>query len=250
MTVFERLRQAIEREERAVLFTVVEVEPLGAHLLVLESGEQVGDEALSGVSAQADELIRGHRNRLLEEGDRRVFAEVYGPPPRLFVYGAVDTAEALCAAANQLGWKTIVADARAKFATRERIPSAGELVVEWPEEALAQIGPDHATAVVVLTHEDKFDVPALKAALGTEAFYVGALGSRRNQERRRERLLEAGVPEEEVDRIQGPCGLDLGAESQPETALSMLAEIVAVRNGREGGPLKTAKQRIHAEVVE
>lgn len=248
--VFDRVKEVVEREERAVLFTVVEGEPLGAHLLVLESGERFGDDALAELAPQAGELIRGHRNQLLEHGDTKVFADVYGPPPRLFVYGAVDTAEALCAAASLLGWKTIVADARGKFATRERIPSAHELIVEWPEEALARVAPDHATAVVVLTHDDKFDVPALKAALATEAFYVGALGSRRNQERRRERLLEAGVAEEALERIQGPCGHDLGAESQPETALSILAEIVAVRNGREGGPLRTAKQRIHAEVAE
>lgn len=248
--IFDRVREVVEREQRAVLFTVVEGDPLGTHLLVLEGGEQVGDDVLADLAGQADELIRGHRNQLLEVGGRKVFAEVYGPPPRLFVYGAVDTAEALCAAANLLGWKTIVADARSKFATRERIPSASELIVEWPAEALAQIAPDHATAVVVLTHDDKFDVPALEAALATEAFYVGALGSRRNQERRRERLLEVGVEESDLERIHGPCGHDLGAESQPETALSMLAEIVAVRNGREGGPLKTAKQRIHAEVAE
>ena len=177
-----------------------------------------------------------------------MFAEVYAPPPRLLVYGAVDTAEALCKAAALLGWRTIVADARQKFATRERIPSADELIVAWPEEALAQVAPDHATAVVVLTHDDKFDIPALKAALATDAFYVGALGSRRNQERRRERLLEEGLTEDAIDRIAGPCGLDIGADSQPETALSMLGEIVAVRMGRDGGRLKTAKQRIHASV--
>ena len=169
---------------------------------------------------------------------RSVFAEVYGPPPRLLIYGAVDTAEAMCAAARLLGWRTIVADARAKFATPERLPSADEIIVEWPEEALARVAPDHATAVVVLTHDDKFDVPALKAALESEAFYVGALGSRRNQERRRERLLEAGVDEEAIERIAGPCGLDIGAESQPETALSILAEALAVRMGRDGGKLE------------
>jgi xanthine dehydrogenase accessory factor len=250
MSVFERLRQAIERDERAVLFTVIEGGEAGTHLLVLEGGERSGDGVPEELASRADELIRGHRNQILELGDLRVFAEVYGPPPRIFVYGAVDTAESLCAAARQLGWRTIVADARAKFATRERIPSADELIVAWPEEALEQIGPDHATAVVVLTHDDKFDEPALKAALASEAFYVGALGSRRNQERRRERLLEAGVPEDDIERIQGPCGLDLGAESQPETALSILAEIVAVRNEREGGKLKQSKQRIHVEVAE
>jgi xanthine dehydrogenase accessory factor len=250
MGVFDRLREAIEREERAVLFTIVEGEPVGAHMLVLEGGERVGDGIPEELAGRAEELIRAHRNQILDLGEQRVFAEIYGPPPRLFVYGAVDTADSLCAAARLLGWQTIVADARGKFATPERIPNADELIVAWPEEALARIEPDHATAVVVLTHDDKFDVPALKAALASEAFYVGALGSRRNQERRRERLLESGVGEEEIERIHGPCGLDLGAESQPETALSILAEVVAVRNDREGGPLKRSKQRIHAEVAE
>ncbi len=248
--VLDRIHEILERDERAVLFTVIEGEPLGAHMLVLEGGERLGDPLPDALAAQADELIRGHANQILELDGAKVFAEVYAPPPRLFVYGAVDTAEALAKLARQLGWQAIVADARPKFATRERIPSADELIVAWPEEALAQVAPDHATAVVVLTHDDKFDVPALKAALATEAFYVGALGSRRNQERRRERLLEAGVDEASLERISGPCGLDLGAESQPETALSMLSEIVAVRNGREGGKLQRSKQRIHVEVAE
>jgi xanthine dehydrogenase accessory factor len=249
VNVTERLLQAVERDERAVLFTVIEGEPLGAHALVLEGGERVGDGIPEAVLGQADELIREHRNRILEVSGAKVFADVYGPPPRLLIYGAVDTAEAMCKAAKLLGWRTIVADARAKFATAERLPSADEIVVEWPEQALARVAPDHATAVVVLTHDDKFDVPALKAALESEAFYVGALGSRRNQERRRERLLEAGVDEEAIDRIAGPCGLDIGAESQPETALSILAEILAVRMGRDGGKLKESRKRIHAEEV-
>jgi xanthine dehydrogenase accessory factor len=250
MAIFERLREAIDRGERAVVFTVVEGEPLGAHMLVLEGGERHGDALPEELAAQADELIRAHRNRAVEVGGLKVFAEVVAPPPRLLVYGAVDTAEALCAAAGLLGWRTIVADARAKFATAERMPSADEVIVEWPDEAIASVAPDHSTAVVVLTHEDRFDIPALKAALATEAFYVGALGSRRNQERRRERLLEAGVEEEQLERIAGPCGLDLGAGEQPETALSILAEIVAIRNGREGGRLQSAKQRIHAGAAE
>ena len=248
--VFERLTQAIERDERAVLFTVIEGEPLGAHMLVLENGERTGDHLPGELAAQAGDLIRGHQNQIVELGETRVFAEVYAPPPRLLVYGAVDTAESLAKLARQLGWQAIVADARAKFATQERIPSASEIIVAWPEETIEQVAPDHATAVVVLTHDDKFDVPALKAALATEAFYVGALGSRRNQERRRERLLEAGVDEAELERISGPCGLDLGAESQPETAVSILAEIIAVRNGRDGGKLQQSKQRIHVEVAE
>ncbi len=249
MSVTERLLEVVDGEERAVLFTVIEGEPLGAHALVLEGGEQVGDGVPDEAVAQADQLIREHRNRILELEGTKVFAEIYGPPPRLLVYGAVDTAEAMCKAAKLLGWRAIVADARQKFATKERIPSADEIIVEWPEEALAQVAPDHATAIVVLTHDDKFDVPALKAALETEAFYIGALGSRRNQERRRERLLEAGVDEDALERIAGPCGLDIGAETQPETALSILAEALAIRMGRDGGKLKESKKRIHVEEV-
>jgi xanthine dehydrogenase accessory factor len=248
VSLLPRLAELAESGERAVLLTVVEGDGVGQKLLVLETGERLG-EGPAEAAAQADELIRGGRNRLLElEDGSRVFAEVYGPPPRLFVYGAVDTAEALCRGANLLGWTAIVADARAKFATRERIPSADELIVAWPQEALAQVAPDHQTAIVVLTHDDKFDEPALQGALETEAFYIGALGSRRNQERRRERLLEAGVPEEALERISGPCGLDIGADTQEETALSILAEILAARARRPGGPLKRAKERIHVEV--
>ena len=248
MSLITRLAQLRESEERGILFTAVEGDAVGTKVLVLESGERVGD-GLDDAVAHFDELIRRGRNRLLELGDgSKVFAEWYGPPPRLFVYGAVDTAEALCRGAKLLGWRTIVADARGKFATPERIPSADELIVEWPEEALARVKPDHQTAIVVLTHDDKFDEPALAGALETEAFYVGALGSRRNQERRRERLLEAGVPDESLDRIMGPCGLDIGADTQEETAVSILSEILAVRARRAGGFLKTAKQRIHVEV--
>jgi len=127
------------------------------------------------------------------------------------------------------------------------MPSADELIVEWPEEATARVAPDHQTAIIVLTHDAKFDQPALQAALATEAFYIGALGSRRNQEKRRARLLEVGVPEASLERIAGPCGLDIGAESQEETALSILGEILAVRAGRSGGFLRDAKRRIHAQ---
>jgi xanthine dehydrogenase accessory factor len=247
VTLIDRLLALGERGAHGVLFTVVDGDGAGSKLLVLESGETVGDGPAE-LAPHAGELIRRGRNRLVELDGRRVFCEVYGPPPRLLVYGAVDTAESLCRAAKLLGWTTIVADARGKFATAERIPSADEVLVEWPEEAFARVAPDHFTAVVVLTHDDKFDVPALKAALATEAFYIGALGSRRNQERRRERLLEAGVEEGALDRIAGPCGLDIGADSNEETAVSILAEALAARAGRTGGPLRTAKQRIHVEV--
>ena len=245
--MIERLL-ALQREGgRGVVLTVVEGEGVGTKLLVVEGGEAVGDGPPE-LAPHADELIRGARNRLLELEGRKVFAEVYAPPPRLLVYGAVDTAQSLAAAANLLGWTTIVADARAKFATRERVPSAAELIVAWPEETFARVAPDHATAIVILTHDDKFDLPALELALASDAFYVGLIGGRRNQEKKRERLRELGVDEAAIERIAGPCGLDIGADAVPEVALSILAEAVAARNGRDGGPLKRAAQRIHVEV--
>ena len=210
--------------------------------------ERASWEELTPVLAAIESGERFTRTTVLDD-EGREFVEEYGPPPLLLVFGAVDTAEALCKAAKQLGWRTVVADARSKFATAERIPSADELLVEWPDEVLAHAEPDAWTAVVVLTHEDRFDIPALGGALRSDAFYVGALGARKNQERRRERLLEEGLSEEEIDRIAGPVGLDIGAETPAETAVSILAEILAVRAGRSGGSLKQSKGRIHAEPV-
>jgi xanthine dehydrogenase accessory factor len=218
-----------DAEERDVTLTVIG----GAGI-----GERLDDPELERAARR-----RG-RSHVIEQGGRKIFAEVHLPAPRLLVYGAVDTAEALCAAARRVGWTTIVADARGRFATRERVPSADELLVAWPEETLEQVRPDESTAIVVLTHDDKFDLPLLRGALATEAFYVGALGSRRNQERRHERLLEEGVSEEDFARIHGPCGLDIGAESPAETALSILAEMLAVRAERAGGSLTQIKNKI------
>jgi len=248
VSLFPELRQIVESGERAVVLTVVSGGRVGAKLLVREDGSTVGDGP-EELASLAPDALRTGRSHVVELGDEKVFADVYGPPARLFVYGAVDTAEALCRAAKLLGWTTVVADARARFATPQRIPSADELLVAWPEEAIEQVEPDLGTAIVVLTHDDRFDIPMLKAALAGDAFYIGALGSRRNQERRRGLLLDAGVAEQDLDRIQGPCGLDIGAESPAETALSILAEMLAVRVGRSGGALRDARTRIHAEPV-
>ena len=232
--LLDELATVARDERRAVFFVDLDD---GSQRLVLDGDNDV-----------ADELIRSGHSKVVELHGRRVFADVFGPPPRLFVYGAVDTADALCAAAKAIGWRTIVGDARGRFATRERLPHADEILVAWPDEALAQVAPDHTTAILVLTHDDKFDLPLLTGALQTEAYYIGALGSRRNQERRRELLLEAGVDEADLDRISGPAGLDIGAHTPAETALSMLGEIMAVRAGRDGGRLRDAAGRIHAEV--
>ena len=214
--------------EPAVALTVLTGERAGEHRLLL------GDEVEPGPS------------RVLELDGETVFAEVLGPPPRLIVVGGIDTAEELCRSAKALGWRTAVADPRPGLVTRERLPSPDELVVAWPAEALEQLAPGADTAVVVLTHEERLDVPALVSALASEAFYVGAIGSRRTQGKRRERLLEAGVGEEELERLAGPAGLDLGGHSPAETALSILAEVLAVRAGRSGGRLVERSGPIHA----
>jgi len=240
----------VDEPEPALLDELADVarsERRAVHFVDLGDGTQ--RLLLDGDDDTGDELIRLGHSKVIELDGRRLFADVFGPPPRLFVYGAVDTADAVCAAAKAIGWRTVVADASARFATPERLPNADEILVAWPEEALAQVKPDHTTAILVLAHDDKFDLPLLTAALATDAYYVGALGSRRNQERRRERLLEAGVDEADLDRISGPAGLDIGAHTPAETAVSMLAEIMAVRAGRDGGRLKDASGRIHVEVA-
>jgi xanthine dehydrogenase accessory factor len=163
------------------------------------------------------------RTELREEDARMVFAEVISPPPRLIAVGAGDIAEALCALARPLGWRTIVVDPRAGLATRERVPSADEIVVAWPEE----IDVDADTAVISLVHEERLDIPALRAGVEGGAFYVGALGSRRAQEKRRAHLGEL------ADAVHGPVGLDLGGEGPAEIALEILAEILQTRKTGE-----------------
>jgi xanthine dehydrogenase accessory factor len=162
------------------------------------------------------------RTGLQDEEGRTVFAERVAPPPRLVIVGAGDIAEAICAHAKPLGWHTVVVDPRAGLATRERVPSADEIVVAWPDE----VEVDEGTAVVSLVHEGRVDIPALRHGIESGAFYVGALGSKRTQEKRREELGEL------TDRIHGPIGLSLGGETPAEIALEIVAEILSVTKAR------------------
>jgi xanthine dehydrogenase accessory factor len=212
-------------------------------------GDGVLVTRLEGDRAGQTELLSAGEVRssgIVELEGERVFAEVLGPPPSLVVVGATDAAEALCRLAGALGWRTVAVDPRAALATEERLPSAGERIVAWPDEGLERLELDADAAVVVLTHEERLDVPALTTALASEAFYVGAIGSRKTQAKRRERLLDAGVSEASLERLAGPAGLDLGADTPAETAVSILAEILAVRAGRDGGRLAERTGPIHA----
>jgi xanthine dehydrogenase accessory factor len=239
---------------RGALVTVVRTEdggpPVGTRMLVPAGGDtkgSLGDEVLDRAAvAHAEELMWAERSELRNESGVGLFVDIVAPPPRLIVLGAVDFAGALCRMARAAGWRPYVVDPRARFATEERFPDAEEVIVAWPTEAFGRLGGiDRATYIAVLTHDPKLDDDALLSALGSEAAYIGAMGSRRAQAVRRERLLAAGVPEEKLERIAAPIGLDLGALSAEETALSIMAEIVAVRNGRDGGRLSQAQGRIH-----
>jgi xanthine dehydrogenase accessory factor len=239
-----------ERNGRAALVSVVAGAKLGAKLLVAADGAVSGglgnDELDREAVEAAEELMWAERSELREAGDVSLFVDVTAPAPRLVVFGAVDYAAALCRLARAAGWRPYVCDPRSQFATTARFPDAEEVVAAWPDEAFARIGGiDRATYIAVLTHDPKLDDAALSLALRSEAAYVGAMGSRRAQAQRRERLLAAGIEEELIDRVAAPIGLDLGALTPEETALSIMAEVVAVRHGRGGGRLSSASGRIH-----
>jgi xanthine dehydrogenase accessory factor len=235
--------------ERAALVTVIAGAP-HARLLVRPDQSVDGTLGTAELDAAAvslgEELMWAERSERREIGDVSLFIDVMAPPPRLVMFGAVDFAAALARMARAAGWRPYVIDPRGRFATRERFPEAEEIIVAWPEEAFAQIGGiDRATYIAVLTHDPKLDDAALELAVRSDAAYIGAMGSRRAQEKRRERLVEKGLTDEELGRIAAPIGLDLGGLTAEETALSIMAEVVAVRNGRSGGRLSSASGRIH-----
>jgi xanthine dehydrogenase accessory factor len=232
-----------------------EVTPLagpraGAKLVITPDGGRFGSLG----SAEADAEAASVASELLwtDVSTRRgsLFIDVVGPAPRLLLVGAVDIAGTLCTLAKAMGWRPYVIDPRARFATRDRFGDAEDVLSLWPGEAFEQLGGiDPATSIIALTHDPKLDDAALIIALRSPAVFVGAMGSRRAQSKRRERLLEAGLDSEELDRLSAPVGLDLGASSPQETALSILAEVVAVRHGHQGGRLRTRDGRIHAVPV-
>jgi xanthine dehydrogenase accessory factor len=235
---------------RAALVTVIAGSELGAKLLVRADGSTeggLGSEELDREgTAAAEELLWAERSETRKVGETSLFVDVVAPAPRLVIFGAVDYSAALCHLARAAGWRSYVCDPRSQFATPERFPDAEEVIVAWPDEAFARLGGiDRATYIAVLTHDPKLDDAALSIALESEAPYVGAMGSRRAQAQRRERLLAAGLEEELLERVAAPIGLDLGAVTPEETALSIMSEVVAVRNNREGGRLSRAAGRIH-----
>lgn len=227
---------AVAREDgRAALVTVVSGAHAGERLLVHADGRLEGTfedrELDSRARAAATELMWAERSELRGE----MFIDVTAPAPRLLIFGAVAYANHLAHFARVTGWRAYVIDPRGRFAARERFPDAVEVIVSWPAAALARLGGiDAATYIAVLSNDPKIDDEILRLALDAEPAYIGAMGSRHAQLERRERLLGAGISEAQLARITAPVGLDLGALSAEETALSILAEVVAVRRGRSG----------------
>jgi len=233
-TLYARYRELLlaEKTFAAATFIKGSAEQVGQTFIVedgggLETGGQKVTEA--AVQAARTALTQGHSTRVpLESGE--LFIEVVWPSPTLVVVGGVHTTIALTTLAKTLGFRTVVIDPRAAFGSEARFPHVDQLIQEWPDDALRQIGINRATAIAMLTHDPKLDDPGLLVALRSEAFYVGALGSKNTQEKRRARLRAEGLTEEQLNRLRGPIGLDLGGRTPEEVALAILAEIVAARH--------------------
>jgi len=268
--LFDELALDLRGERPVALATVVASDAVGIQpgsaLLVRPGGPHVGslgDAELDRVVARdaAGELDAG-RSGIRHYGPRgqttpedlvdtpvvRVFVESFAPPPQMWIFGAVDFTAALAKVAKVLGYRVTVCDAREVFATRRRFPMADEVLVSWPGPVFAErghgLGP--RDAVCILTHDPKFDVPAVKGALGTRAGYIGVMGSRRTHATRLERLAEAGVGDPvELARLRSPIGLDLGGRTPEETAISICAEIIAQRTGRSARALQETTGPLH-----
>ena len=255
----DALEAAIRDHRPAVLVTVVDGPGAGDKLLLVEGEATVGQladpdlhrvvhrDAEAALAAGATSVRRYGACGEANEEAVTVFFDSYAPPPRLLIFGAVDFTAALVRVAKVLGFHVTVCDAREVFATKARFPLADEVVVDWPHRHLAEVGAGLGPrdAVCVLTHDAKFDVPAIVAALGTRVGYLGAMGSRRTTEQRAERLRDEGVTDEQLGRLLAPIGLDLGARTPEETAVAICAEMIAHRTGRQAPRLTDGVGPIH-----
>jgi xanthine dehydrogenase accessory factor len=263
----EREALAAAHEARAegrpvALATLLDGERAGTKLAVLEDGVVGG----LGVTDLLDDSVARDARGFLDEGrsairrysakgevmgsDLAVYVQAFSSPPEMVIFGAIDFSAALARLAGEIGYRVTICDARAAFVRSPRFSRHAEVVVDWPDRHLAgrDLGP--RDAILVFTHDPKFDEPALVAALASGAGYIGALGSRRTHEERTERLREAGVSDDELRRISSPCGLDVGARTPAETAIAILGEILALRADRAGGRLSAAAGPIHPRAAE
>jgi xanthine dehydrogenase accessory factor len=254
------ISEALRRDEPAALATIIEGPGAGSKLLVRPDQPTIGTlghpeldrvverdalgELEAGRTGTRHYGVHGEARR--EEGVM-VFIESFALPPKMIIFGAIDFTAALARLGRVLGYHVTVCDARPVFATRKRFPMANEVVNEWPDRYLSVVGKELGPrdAVCVLTHDPKFDVPAIMAAVETKAGYIGVMGSRRTHDKRLERLEEAGLDDEGFARLWSPIGLDLGGRTPEETAVSICAEIIASRTGRRLPSLRDTEGPIH-----
>lgn len=262
--LFAQLRDAIRAETPVALATVIEGPNLGFKLLVTailgsnapHTEGTLGDEDLDRVVGRdmLGELAAGRTGirRYGPQGQARsdevsVFIESFAPPPQMLIFGAVDFTAALTNVAKFLGYRVTVCDARPMFATKKRFPRADVVAVDWPNRLLDEVGEQlgERDAVAVLTHDAKFDIPAITSALATKVGYIGVMGSRRTHDDRTKRLIDAGLTDAELERLRSPIGIDLGGRTPEETAISIVAEIIALRTGRDVPALTNTEGSIH-----
>jgi xanthine dehydrogenase accessory factor len=266
VTIYELLRERIKAEQPVALATVVDGPHVGAKLIVTTTDPPVGDLGDPELSrivardavAELEAARSGIRNYgpegqttpedLVNTPTVRIFVESWAPPPQMWIFGAVDFTAALAKVAKVLGYRVTVCDAREVFATRRRFPMADEVIVSWPGPVFAEQGATlgQRDAVCILTHDPKFDVPAVEGALATRVGYIGVMGSRKTHAKRMQRLAEVGIDQpEQIERLMSPIGLDLGARTPEETAISICAEIIARHTGRATPSLRGSTGPIH-----
>lgn len=253
--VLAAARSLIDAERYGAVATVVAGASMGAKAAVdLTDGVVAGelpDDLVADVLADAAELVDREQSRVVEYGDDHVFIEALAPPPVLIVFGAVHVAQALTTHASLLGFRVIVSDARPAFTTEERFPEAHAVIRGWPEEVTGNLQADRRTYVVLLSHDARFEDPVLEWGLRQDLRYLGAMGSRRTHAKRVDKLAAKGFTDAEIARIHGPVGLDIGAETPGETAISILAEMIQVRYGAGTGlSLRGREGRVHRQRTE
>jgi xanthine dehydrogenase accessory factor len=256
--LLSRWHGALRGQSPVAIATVIEGPEgfLGGKILVTpddHTGSAGNDDLDKAIVEAARGLLEGGRTETRHFGPRgqrrmedvAVFVQSFAPPPRMYVFGAIDFASAVARVGKFMGYRVTVCDARPVFATRDRFPFADEIVVAWPDEFLKTAEVDKRSVICVLTHDPKFDVPVLVEALKTEAGYIGAMGSRRTHNNRTARLKEEGATDEQLARVSSPIGLDIGARTPEETAVAIAAEIIALRTGHPGGRLAGRGGPIH-----
>lgn len=243
MSNYQKILDNIQREEmvaRAIVVHAPEGADIGAEMLVYPDGQTEGTLGLPDLDKDTVEQAVGLMERTgsktypieTSAGAYEVFVDVFPPPPTLLIFGAVHIAIPLVKMAKECGFRVRVIDGRQKFLTKERFPEVDELIEAWPDEILEHnVKIDGNTYVVILTHDEKFDGPALEVSLPTHARYIGAIGSKTTTANRNERLRKMGIPEEQIARIHGPIGMPIGAKEPAEIAISIMAEVIAVKYG-------------------